>query len=50
LEIQKAYNFNIEDYRDGDVIKIDLAQEVSFLNKAAIKDTLNKIPQNSKEK
>ncbi|MFV8354633.1 SulP family inorganic anion transporter [Flavobacterium sp. XS1P32] len=45
---KRAYNFNIEDYRDGDVIKIDLAQEVSFLNKAAIKDTLNKIPQNSK--
>ena len=45
---KRAYYFNIEDYRDGDVIKIDLAQEVSFLNKAAIKDTLNKIPQNSK--
>ena len=45
---KRAYNFNIEDYRDGDVIKIDLAQEVSFLNKAAIKDTLNKIPPNSK--
>lgn len=45
---KRAYNFNIEDYRDGDVIRIDLAQEVSFLNKAAIKDTLNKIPQNSK--
>ena len=29
-------------------IHIDLAQEVSFLNKAAIKSTLSKIPKNSK--
>lgn len=45
---KRAYNFKIEDYNDGDIIHIDLAQEVSFLNKSAIKDTLNKIPANSK--
>ena len=37
-----------EEYADGDVIHIDLAQEVSFLNKAAIKSTLSEIPENSK--
>ena len=37
-----------EEYADGDVIHIDLAQEVSFLNKAAIKQTLQSIPGNSK--
>jgi hypothetical protein len=30
------------------ILFIDLAQEVSFLNKAAIKSTLNDIPENSK--
>lgn len=45
---KRAYNFKIEDYNEGDIIHIDLAQEVSFLNKSAIKDTLNKIPKNSK--
>ena len=33
---------------DGDIIHIDLAQEVSFLNKAAIKSTLASLPENSK--
>lgn len=46
--MKRAYDFRIEEYKDGDVIHIDLAQEVSFLNKAAIKITLNKIPKNSK--
>jgi MFS superfamily sulfate permease-like transporter len=46
--LKRAYNFRKEEYADGDVIHIDLAQEVSFLNKAAIKETLNKIPENSK--
>ncbi|WP_298308227.1 SulP family inorganic anion transporter [Flavobacterium sp.] len=45
---KRAYNFEVEDYHEGDIIHIDLAQEVSFLNKSAIKDTLNKIPENSK--
>lgn len=46
--LKRAYNFRKEEYADGDVIHIDLAQEVSFLNKAAIKQTLNQIPENSK--
>jgi MFS superfamily sulfate permease-like transporter len=46
--MKRAYNFRKEEYHDGDVIHIDLAQEVSFLNKAAIKQTLSKIPKNSK--
>ena len=46
--MQRAYNFRKEEYQEGDIIHIDLAQEVSFLNKAAIKATLNKIPSNSK--
>jgi len=46
--LKRAYYFRKEEYADGDVIHIDLAQEVSFLNKAAIKETLNQIPENSK--
>ena len=45
---KRAYLFRKEEYHDGDEIHIDLAQEVSFLNKAAIKNTLNTIPENSK--
>lgn len=44
---KRAYSFRKEQYHDGDVINIDLAQEVSFLNKAAIKNTLKDIPDNS---
>lgn len=46
--LKRAYSFRKEEYADGDIIHIDLAQEVSFLNKAAIKTTLNEIPENSK--
>ena len=46
--LKRAYSFKKEEYIDGDIIHIDLAQEVSFLNKAAIKLTLNEIPENSK--
>ncbi|PZX55933.1 MFS superfamily sulfate permease-like transporter [Algoriphagus ratkowskyi] len=46
--IKKAYFFRKEEYLSGDVIHVDLAQEVSFLNKAAIKLTLYKLPNNSK--
>lgn len=46
--LKRAYNFRKEEYEEGDIIHIDLAQEVSFLNKAAIKSTLNDIPGNSK--
>ena len=46
--LKRAYVFRKEEYLDGDVIHIDLAQEVSFLNKADIKETLKNIPNNSK--
>lgn len=46
--LKRAYRFRKEKFEDGDVIRIDLAQEVSFLNKAAIKTTLSEIPENSK--
>lgn len=45
--IKRAYQFRREQYKNGDVILINLAQEVSFLNKAAIKLTLANIPENS---
>jgi len=40
-----AYSFKKESLHDGDVITIKLAQEVSFLNKAAIKSTLGDLPE-----
>ncbi len=43
-----AYFFRKDAHQAGDVIHIDLAQEVSFLNKAAIKQTLAHLPANSK--
>ena len=46
--IKRAYFFRKEEYESGDIIHMDLAQEVSFLNKAAIKLTLNHLPENSK--
>lgn len=46
--MKRAYKFRKEQYKDGDIIHIDLAQEVSFLNKAAIKETIASIPENSK--
>ncbi len=46
--LKRAYSFKKQEYAEGDVIHIHLAQEVSFLNKAAIKSTLNDIPENSK--
>ncbi|WP_396196403.1 SulP family inorganic anion transporter [Flavobacterium sp.] len=42
-----AYSFKKESLHDGDVITIKLAQEVSFLNKAAIKSTLADLPDSS---
>lgn len=46
--MKRAYYFRREEYKDGDIIHIHLAQEVSFLNKAAILFTLDKIPNDSK--
>ncbi|AEE51062.1 MAG TPA: SulP family inorganic anion transporter [Haliscomenobacter sp.] len=46
--LKLAYFFKREEYHEGEVINIKLAQEVSFLNKAAIKQTLNHLPAGSK--
>lgn len=43
-----AYFFKKEEHHEGETITIDLAQEVSFLNKAAIKHTLSHLPKQCK--
>lgn len=43
-----AYFFDKDNHKEGEPIHIHLAQEVSFLNKAAIKQTLAHLPENSK--
>ncbi len=43
-----AYFFKKEEHHEGETIHMDLAQEVSFLNKAAIKQTLSHLPKNCK--
>jgi MFS superfamily sulfate permease-like transporter len=43
-----AYFFKKEDHQEGETITIDLAQEVSFLNKAAIKQTISHLPNDCK--
>lgn len=46
--MKRAYYFRKEEYKDGSVIHIHLAQEVSFLNKAAILFTFDALPNDSK--
>jgi MFS superfamily sulfate permease-like transporter len=46
--MKMAYYFKRREHHEGETIYIDLAQEVSFLNKAAIKQTLAHLPANSK--
>ncbi len=46
--MRNSYYFKKEEYHEGDVITIKLSQEVSFLNKASIKLTLEHLPENSK--
>lgn len=43
-----AYFFKKEQHHEGETIHMDLAQEVSFLNKAAVKQTLAHLPEGSK--
>ena len=45
--LKNSYYFHKENYHTGDVIKIKLSEEVSFLNKAAIRETLDHIPENT---
>ncbi|MCG8306069.1 MAG: SulP family inorganic anion transporter [Cytophagales bacterium] len=42
------YHFDPEQYNAGDPITIELSEDVSFLNKAGIMNTLNHLPENSK--
>ncbi len=46
--MKRAYYFSKEELEDADEVRINLAEEVSFLNKAAIKKTLKNIESNSK--
>ncbi|WP_343700498.1 SulP family inorganic anion transporter [Chitinophaga sp.] len=45
--MKSPYFFHREKYRTGDLIKLELSQEVSFLNKANILLTLDRLPENS---
>ncbi len=44
---QTPYHYNPAEYQEGKPVKIRLAEEVSFLNKARILHTLNDMPDNS---
>lgn len=46
--LRNSYFFHKGTYHKGDVIQIRLSEEVSFLNKASIKQTLEHLPDNSK--
>ena len=46
--MKNSYFFHEEEYHDGDLIRIKLSQEVSFLNKGSIKLTLEHLPENSR--
>ncbi len=44
---QTPYHYNPSEYQKGKPVKIQLAEEVSFLNKARILHTLNDMPEDS---
>ena len=45
--LKNSYYFHKDQHHEGDIIKITLAEEVSFLNKASIRETLDHMPENS---
>ena len=45
--LKNSYFFHSEKHREGDTISIKLSEEVSFLNKAAIRQTLDHMPANT---
>jgi carbonic anhydrase len=45
--IKSSYFFRKEKYKNGDSIRLELAEEVSFLNKASILLTLDHMPENT---
>lgn len=46
--LKNSYYFNEEKHHEGDTVTIHLSEEVSFLNKASIRETLDHMPQNTK--
>ena len=42
--LKNSYFFHKEKHHEGDIINIHLSEEVSFLNKAAIRETLDQLP------
>ncbi|GAA5220558.1 SulP family inorganic anion transporter [Membranihabitans marinus] len=46
--LKLAYFFKRDEFKEGETIHMELAQEVSFLNKAAIKQTFAHLPKSSK--
>jgi MFS superfamily sulfate permease-like transporter len=45
--LKNSYFFHKDKHQEGDVIKIQLSEEVSFLNKASIRVLLDQLPENS---
>lgn len=45
--LKNSYFFHSEDHHEGEIINIRLSEEVSFLNKAAIRKTLDRMPDNA---
>jgi MFS superfamily sulfate permease-like transporter len=45
--LKNSYFFHSEKHKEGDTITIRLSEEVSFLNKAAIRQTLDHMPKDS---
>lgn len=45
--LKNSYYFHEEKHKEGQTINIDLSEEVSFLNKAAIRETLDHMPAKS---
>ncbi len=45
--MKNSYYFHKEEHHEGEIIRIHLSEEVSFLNKGSIKITLDHMPENS---
>ncbi|MBC7874167.1 MAG: SulP family inorganic anion transporter [Ferruginibacter sp.] len=43
--LKNSYYFHKDKHHEGDIIRIQLSEEVSFLNKASIRETLDHIPE-----
>lgn len=48
--LKNSYYFHQEGYHENDLVRIHLSEEVSFLNKASIRETLDHLPANSRVK